>query len=554
MAKHMVNLDALIRREDFEAAAPDVLTQPSGLAANLSVAELGPESFMYNVLRKPDFQRETANWTPDKVAALVRNFLEGDLIPAVILWRSPKSGNIFTIDGAHRLSALIAWVHDDYGDKHRSLRFFDGIIPTEQLKAAETTRKLIQESVGSFNELKLALQNADTTPKDKLRLARNLSAFALQLQWVNGEAEKAESSFFRINQQATPIEATELDMIKARRKPNALAARAFIRAGTGHKYWSSFDESVQLEIESHAKEVYDLIFRPTLDLSIRSTDLPVAGQGYSADSLKMVFELVNFINKLRPEMWRIEARKRAIPSQGAIAALADDLDGAATIEFMRATKKAAMKIAGNSPASLGLHPAVYFYSATGRFQPAAFLAAVAFTQELVERRRLNKYTDLRYTFEDFLVKYKHFLNQIVQAYGSLQRSVPAILELYRILLDALADELSEEEVILRMQKNSNPRLPVKIITDEDRKHGRNFSSETKNAIVLKTTLESSPRCNICGARLHLRAMTIDHKIRKEDGGTGDPVNGHMTHPYCNSGYKEGGHGYPSVTNPHANQA
>ncbi|MGW6291368.1 HNH endonuclease family protein [Streptomyces sp. NPDC055058] len=540
MAKHMVNLDALIPREDFEAASPEALTQPSGLMANLGVAELGPESFMYNVLRKPDFQRETANWTPDKVAALVRSFLEGDLIPAIILWRSPKSGNIFAIDGAHRLSALIAWVHDDYGDKHRSLRFFDGVIPSEQQKAAETTRKLIQESVGSFSELKTALQNPDTTSSEKLRLARNLSAFALQLQWVNGEAEKAESSFFRINQQATPIDPTELDMIKARHKPNALAARAFIRAGTGHKYWSSFEDSIQMEIESLAKDVYDLIFRPTLDMSIRSTDLPVAGRGYSADSLKMVFELVNFVNRLRPEMWQPEknGRKRTSANQGDISTLADDLDGTATLEFMRATKKAASKIAGNSPASLGLHPAVYFYSATGRFQPAAFLAAVAFTQELVEKRRLVKYTELRVKFEDFLVKYKHFLNQIVQSYGSLQRSVPPILEMYKILLDSLAEGLDDEAIIERMRANSNPRLPVKIITEDDRKHGRNFSSETKNAIVLKATLESSPVCQICNARLHLRSMTFDHKIRKEDGGDGAVDNGQMTHPYCNSGYKE----------------
>ncbi|MGW1187513.1 HNH endonuclease family protein [Streptomyces sp. NPDC002559] len=540
MAKHMVNLDALIPREDFEAASPEALTQPSGLMANLGVAELGPESFMYNVLRKPDFQRETANWTPDKVAALVQSFLEGDLIPAIILWRSPKSGNIFAIDGAHRLSALIAWVHDDYGDKHRSLRFFDGVIPTEQQKAAETTRKLIQDSVGSFSELKTALQNPDTTSSEKLRLARNLSAFALQLQWVNGEAEKAESSFFRINQQATPIDPTELDMIKARHKPNALAARAFIRAGTGHKYWSSFEDPIQLEIESLAKDVYDLIFRPTLDLSIRSADLPVAGRGYSADSLKMVFELVNFVNRLRPEMWQPEKKtpKRTLANQSAISTLADDLDGTTTLEFMRATKRAAMKIAGNSPASLGLHPAVYFYSATGRFQPAAFLAAVAFTQELAEKRHIVKFTKLRIEFEDFLVKYKHFLNQIVQSYGSLQRSVPPILEMYKILLESLTEGLEDEAIIERMRANSNPRLPVKIITDDDRKHGRNFSSDTKNAIVLKATLDSSPVCQICNARLHLRSMTIDHKIRKEDGGTGAADNGQLTHPYCNSGYKE----------------
>ncbi|MFD8793969.1 GmrSD restriction endonuclease domain-containing protein [Streptomyces vinaceus] len=539
----MVNLDALIAREDFEAATSEVLPQPTGVIANLGVSELGPESFMYNVLRKPDFQRETANWTPDKVAALVRSFLEGDLIPAIILWRSPKSGNIFAIDGAHRLSALIAWVHDDYGDKHRSLRFFDGVIPPEQQRAAETTRQLIQNSVGSFAELKLALQNADTTPKEKLLLARNLSAFALQLQWVNGEAEKAESSFFRINQQATPIEPTELDMIKARLKPNALAARAFIRAGTGHKYWSSFDDSVQLEIEALAKDVYDLIFRPTLDLSIRSTDLPVAGRGYSADSLKMVFELVNFVNKLRPEMWRTEAstRRRTSPQQETVAILADDSDGSATIQFMRSTKKAAEKIAGNSPASLGFHPGVYFYSATGRFQPAAFLAAVAFAQDLVERRRLAKFTELRDQFEDFLVKHKYFLNQIVQAYGSLQRSLLPILEMYKILLGSLIDGLGEEETIERIRANPTPRLPVKVITEDDRKHGRNFSSETKNAIILRKTLDHSLRCEICQARLYLRSMTIDHKVRKEDGGTGDPNNGQLTHPYCNSGYKESHH-------------
>jgi len=51
-----------------------------------------------------------------------------------------------------------------------------------------------------------------------------------------GEAAKAESSFFKIKQKATLIDPTEFDMIKSRHKPNALAARALIRAGTGHKY------------------------------------------------------------------------------------------------------------------------------------------------------------------------------------------------------------------------------------------------------------------------------------------------------------------------------
>jgi hypothetical protein len=539
----MVNMDALIPRDDFEALSSEPATQPSILSTTMKITDLGPDSLIYNVLRKPDFQRETANWNPEKVAELVRSFLEGDLIPSVILWRSPISGNIFVIDGAHRLSALIAWVHDDYGDQHTSIRFFDNNIPVEQNKAAQATRKLIQESVGSYRDLNVALRNSDTAPKDRVRLARNLSAFAINLQWVSGGAEKAESSFFRINQQATPIDPTELEMIKARRKPNALAARAFIRAGTGHKYWSTFSTSSQEEIEKIAKDVYDLIFRPSLDSAVRTADLPVAGRGYSADSVRMVFELVNFVNDLQPDMWREDGarRRRKKSENNALPILPDDEDGTATLQFMKAVKRAAGRIAGNEPASLGLHPAVYFYSATGRFQPAAFLAAVAFVKELADKRKISSFTEKRAEFEEFLVRYKYFLNQIVRSYGSLQRSVPPTLLMYQTVFDALLDGCSDSQTIERLKSQSALRSSIKEISSEDRAHGRNFSAETKNSIVLKEAIQAAPKCGICGARLYLRFITVDHKVRKEDGGDGAPDNGQLAHPYCNSGYKEGRH-------------
>lgn len=533
-----VNLDALIPREDFEAIDSGGLTQPSAISTTLRVTDLLPDSISYSVLRKPDFQRETANWTPEKVAALVQSFLEGDLIPAIILWRSPKSGSVFVIDGAHRLSALMSWAHDDYGDRLTSRQFFDNVIPEGQRKAAEATRRLIQENVGSFSDLSLALKSPRTVPDDKLLLARNLSVFSLNLQWVNGEAEKAENSFFRINQQATPIDPTELDMIKARRKPNALSARAFIRAGTGHKYWSSFDEITQSQIETIAKEVYDLIFQPNVDLAIKSADLPVAGNRYSADSVKMVFELVNFTNGLQPEMWRDESGTRRRKRAGEeLAPLSDDPNGTATIQFMRVVKRASERIAGNTPGSLGLHPAVYFYSFTGRFQPAAFLAAVAFVQELSEKSRLLKFSEKRQEFEEFLIKHKYFLNQIVRRYGSLQRSVPPIQKLYTILFEGLRDGESDDNIISRLQAAPN-RLPVKLVGVEDYEHGRDFSAKTANAVYLESVLNNAPRCGICEARLHMKSATVDHKIRKEDGGTGAPANGQLAHPYCNSGYKE----------------
>ncbi|HZT41131.1 MAG TPA: DUF262 domain-containing protein, partial [Chthonomonadaceae bacterium] len=162
---HNVNLDALIHREDFE-----VMGEPpsaSKLAQGFRVSDLAEGALTLALLRKPDFQRETNNWSPRKVADLIKSFLEGDLIPAVILWRSDKSGNFFVVDGAHRLSALIAWALDDYGDGKLSRVFFDNHIPPEQNKAAEETRKLVNKEVGSYQELSLALRYLDTTPTSK---------------------------------------------------------------------------------------------------------------------------------------------------------------------------------------------------------------------------------------------------------------------------------------------------------------------------------------------------------------------------------------------------
>jgi hypothetical protein len=109
-----VNLDAMIKREDLDVTDNEPAQVTIG--TELKLGELEQRSTTYNILRKPDFQRETANWEPEKIADLITCFLDGDLIPSVIVWRSNRSGKLFVIDGAHRLSALIAWINDDFGD------------------------------------------------------------------------------------------------------------------------------------------------------------------------------------------------------------------------------------------------------------------------------------------------------------------------------------------------------------------------------------------------------------------------------------------------------
>jgi hypothetical protein len=73
-----VNLDALIVREDFEVVGEggEAPTKPS-----IEIRELEHDQFFFGGLRKPDFQRETSEWDPKRVAGLVRTFLKDDLIP-----------------------------------------------------------------------------------------------------------------------------------------------------------------------------------------------------------------------------------------------------------------------------------------------------------------------------------------------------------------------------------------------------------------------------------------------------------------------------------------
>jgi hypothetical protein len=289
-------LDALIPREDFDVKDQNIIALGRN-KTTLSIPDLEYDSFFFSTIRKPDFQRETNEWDANKVVELVKSFIEGELIPAIILWRS--SGNyIFVIDGSHRLSALAGWINDDYGDGPISMEYYGGEIPEEQKIIAEKARELINERIGAFKDYKLANRAPEKVSKYISEKAKGLGALALQVQWVEGNSQKAEESFFKINQQAAPIHPTELMLIKSRKKANGVAARAIIRSGTGHKYWSIFGEDKQTTIQELAEEIHELLFRPTYETPIKTLDLPIGGKIFSNDGLTLVYETINIINNI----------------------------------------------------------------------------------------------------------------------------------------------------------------------------------------------------------------------------------------------------------------
>ncbi len=535
-----VNLDALIPREDFDFGDEQnrTMTRPKD---TFSINELNQGEFFYSGLRKPDFQRETSEWDAEKIVGLVESFISDDLIPAVILWRGGNTLT-FVIDGSHRISALAAWVNDDYGDGPISRASYVDI-PPDQQRSASFTRSLIRDRVGRFEDYKRGLLHPEQVGEVIAQRAKTLGSLAVQLQWVSGSAEKAEASFFKINQKASPIDQTELRILQSRRKPFGVAARAIMRSGRGTKYWSRFSDDNPKKIEDIAKEIHDILFLPLLTSPVRTLDLPIGGKEHSSQSLSLVFDFVLIANNIYKDDVRVEARKSSQQktAETIFKEIAEDGDGQTTLNYLINCKNIIRRINSSHPGSLGLHPAVYFYSKEGLYKVASFFAVVSLVAELEQKKRLNSFTDIRQTFEDVLVKYDYVFQQIVRKSRSAIASYPIIKDVYLSLIAKLQEgktgDLAVTEIV-NQPGYSYINLTVDTLENSMSSAGNtDFSRETKSRAYITEALTRVIKCKICQGFLHINSMSVDHIQRKSDGGSRSIDNAQMVHPYCNTGYK-----------------
>ncbi|MGB3401979.1 MAG: DUF262 domain-containing protein [Microcoleaceae cyanobacterium] len=519
MAKK-VNLDALIPREDFE------IQESPGVGKKIetiSIENIQADAFFYVNIRKPDFQRETNEWDSQKICEFITSFIEGDLIPAIILWRSP-SGYLFIIDGSHRLSSLSAWVNDDYGDGQTSKLFYDGSITEEQENIAQTTRKLVEKNIGSYENFRLAQRDPSKVSENVRKYAKNLAALAIQLQWVEGDASKAESSFFKINQQAAPIDKTELKLLKSRKKPNSIAARAIIRSGKGHKYWSSFSNEIQNQIQQIATEIHQMLFEPKLQTPIKTMDVPLAGKLSSRQALALVLDFVNIVNN-------IDFNDKNI---------SDDETGLETLKFIKEVQKIAYRLNSNYPSSLGLHPIVYFYSKEGRYRTVSFLAVVDFVMKLINTQKINNFIEVRNQFETLLIENDYLIKQIYEKHRSTQKSYKPLSDFFLQIIITLKENQDIFSAINSVASRDNFKylnIRKEILPKNSSTSKNKFSSNQKSEIYIKEALNKTPRCKICHGFLHSSSISIDHIKRKADGGLATIDNGQLTHPYCNTTFK-----------------
>jgi len=517
--RETVNLDAMILREDF--AAQGQADQTYDMVQSISLRDFTLGALVGPNLRKPDFQRETNHWTLAQVLSLLECFINGDLIPSVILWKSPT--NIFVIDGGHRLSVLRAWVEDDYGDGPISYAFFDKNIPTSQKKVAEKTRKMINDKVSSFKHVQTRLAQTDLASDEKRRLNAVISR-ALSIQWVNGDAEKAEASFFKINTEGTPLDEIEELLLRNRNKPIAIAARAIIRAGTGHKYWSAFPSEVTKQIESKANAIHRLLLEPEVETPIKTLDLPLGGAKGVRVALKTLLD------------FSLIAAKNQQGKPGTLSEHPDDTDGHGTLDVLKRIWELASRITGNDHGSLGLHPAVYFYGPSGQHQVPMFMG----TALLLKRKLLDNdptffptFAARRQRLEQVLVDHKATIATILQGYVSRHR-----VERYFQFLEKLIERLGKSEPVTSEEVVNMSGLIGKIFIGAGPTSSPAFSNDVKSEVFIRKALESAVRCSICQGYLDAnKSVSYDHVVRRQEGGTGEAANCEMTHPFCNQSIK-----------------
>jgi hypothetical protein len=508
-----VNLDALIPREDFVAQGDNDNKQKK--INTLTLGHLLPSGgqnyiSVYHLLKKPDFQRETNEWDKKRITDLIECFIERAFIPSIILWENDQNGNIYVIDGAHRISAILAYINDDYGDREISNKFYGyNKIPQAEIDLADETRTYINKQIGSFTYVM----------EQGGHKADGLKKAAFDVQIITGDVKKAEDSFFKINQQGVVLSPTEKVLCKSRELPSCIATRAVIKGGFGTQYWKNFEAQNQNAIKDIADELNTLLFKPPYNDSSKSIVLHHPLGGNITNATPMVFDLMKII------------KANYLPGKEE----KDLLSGSDTLQYLVLTRKIIWKILSEQSGSLGLFPSVYFYNSSGKFIQSAFLGMI---QLFVENERndnvfLPKFTKVRERLEGFILNYKVFITQINRTYGSKERSYRHMKGFFLNLIEYLDQGLSDENILKELKTKKNFDFLNENESDIEKPKSKKFNIETKIAVSNKEEIQGTPKCKICGGYIHPNSKSIDHKVDLKFGGGSEVSNAQTTHYYCN---------------------
>lgn len=389
-----VKLELLIKRG--EVTEEKYISQNN--TTQITLNQLMYNDLTYKRLRKPYFQRDTNSWSVERIKQLITSFKEDMLIPSVILWDS-KTDGIFIVDGAHRLSALIAWVNDDYGKKI-------------DYKKHIQVKKYIDETVGNYNELK----NSD---KEEHQALLNILAMkSLHIQWIIGDYNLVKASFIQINEQGVEISLDEKELIKNDKTPIAILSRDILSRVGGQKKIGS---------DKQLEEIHNKLFMPKYNKN--NAIYSLCGDIYDDFIISRIFKLVKVIDNGTNKTYE---------------------------ELLKEFKEIISFITNE----LELNNRVYFYGVNSRYKESALSGIPKFLISLLKNRKLDKFIKNREEFERYLIENPEDIQQIIRKHRDVQKSLKTIEKYYLILLDSIEEKdfsNFEKEFAFIKEKNRSSR-------------------------------------------------------------------------------------------------
>ncbi len=534
----------------------------------LNIKQLYGEDSEAYLLKKPDFQRATWSWTPEDCVDLLYAVLNEQVVPSVIMWLS-EDGTKFILDGGHRISVLLAWIKDDWGDRLPAGSFKDDSLERASKEAALKVRDALKD-IGTFDEYIRAekryreldeqgkkssaeiIAAMDSVSYDYAMKARRWKSVAVgfPVLWVKGDYKTAEQSFLKINKTGRQLSKWETKLVENRTSSMARAVMSIAEFQQASRFWPLNDEEVRGSKNLSEKaetiiqivnELHELLFLPIYETPIKQPVQPLVATPFTKPETKpaIVAEILTITEGLKG---RLTETERLIQKDNGAPPYVLIPNG---LNLLKHAKDDVLSVYGNNPRSLLLMPLVYFYSDQGRYVRSLLYGMLYWinygspTKDVFNRKIL--FSVHRQAFEQILIEHKEeIIRRITRRIGSGSEVTYQTASYFHGLLKLFIkhnDQIESDEfksdhkdLIENLGKPNGKAFPQK-----QESVSRTFTQTQKTTANVKDFLTLFPKCEICGGRYYPGLFTqADHIEERRKGGKTTVPNLRNTHPFCNN--------------------
>lgn len=528
----------------------------------LKLQELYGEESKTVYLRKPDFQRATWSWTPTECVDLLEALLDLRVVPSIIMWMSSENF-LYVLDGGHRISVLLAWIEDDWGDR-RAIKHQDPGTEEKINQAAQEVRQMLEaRGIATYKEYREAnaryrqylkegkdpksvMSNRDFGYAEKMRHWINANV-GFPILWVRGDNEIAEKSFLQINRTGQKLSDWQTKLVENRTSSFARTVMAIAHKSNPEYCWTTNTPEVEqnnnlkgkvAEILTKVTHIQKILFEPAHEKPLKTGDQPLLVIPYTQPEKQPVYvaEVLTIVEGKKGQKTETEKLIQK-DSRDPVPKIIEN-----GLLLVNKAVDVIGNVLGNTSRSLTLVPLVYFYTTQGIQVRSLFYGILYWFSQGTEaeiRSRKLLFTIHRQRFEKTVLKYKEdIVIRLSRRIGSGAEATTQAASYYNGLLQLLAEsdldiespEFDKKHKVVIDTLGKAENIDSKSLTSAS----NNFSRVTKERNQVKELIENLSVCGICNGLYYPGKFTqVDHIQRKRDDGQPTLENARQTHPFCN---------------------